>query len=321
MRCDMQRTGRLIGVWKRAAAARAAAVARTFCGWGAPGTFGILMYHRVTDAVPDAPFPTWNVTPRRFRSQLRGLLARGYRPRHLREVLAACAAGRPIPPRTFVVTFDDGYENNYTDAYPILRETGVPATIFLATAYLDSRTPFPCDDWEAAGTGKVPVTSWRPLATWQCKEMHNGGLIDLGTHTHTHGDFRGRPELLYRELRFSLDVMRKKFGLDDATFAFPYGTTWLGYAGPPLSDAARDAGVLCALSTDTDAIYPGDDPFEWGRFTVEQSDTGATLAAKLDGWYGTARHAWRAINPLRLVAPRRRTKENAAREMAVAMDT
>ncbi|MEX0701757.1 MAG: polysaccharide deacetylase family protein [Planctomycetales bacterium] len=297
----MQRVQQTVGVWKRALAARAAVVCRAVRRGPARGTFGILMYHRVTEAVPDAPFPTWNVTPRRFRAQLRGLLGRGYRPRHLREVLADCAAGRPIAPRTFVVTFDDGYENNYTEAYPVLRELGVPATIFLATAYLDGRTPFPNDDWEAAGTAKAPLDSWRPLATWQCKEMLAGGLIDLGTHTHTHADFREQSERLYRELRFSLDVLRQKFGLEDATFAFPYGTKRLGFSGPPLSDVARDAGVLCALTTEADPVHPADDPFDWGRFTAEHSDTGATLAAKLDGWYGAARNVWRKLRPRRSI--------------------
>ena len=47
--------------------------------------------------------------------------------------------GLPIPRKTFVVTFDDGYVNNLTQALPILTRLGVPATVFVATAYLDSQ--------------------------------------------------------------------------------------------------------------------------------------------------------------------------------------
>src|SRR5207253_4080040 len=72
---------------------------------------GILAYHRVSPPAERAPVPTWNVTPQRFRAQLDGLLRRGYRPWPLRQVLENSREGRPIPRKTFVVTFDDGYEN------------------------------------------------------------------------------------------------------------------------------------------------------------------------------------------------------------------
>src|SRR5262249_7130361 len=74
---------------------------------------GILMYHRITDHCDDVSTPTWNVTPERFRRQLCGLLARGFRAWPLSKVIDHGRQGRPVPPRTFVVTFDDGYENVY----------------------------------------------------------------------------------------------------------------------------------------------------------------------------------------------------------------
>ena len=100
--------------------------------------FGILLYHRVVASPATASPPTWNVTPRRFRQQLVGLLRRGYRPASLREMLSAHRAGRCPASKTFVLTFDDGYENVYRHAFPVLRELGVPATVFLATRFLDS---------------------------------------------------------------------------------------------------------------------------------------------------------------------------------------
>jgi peptidoglycan/xylan/chitin deacetylase (PgdA/CDA1 family) len=251
---------------------------------------GILAYHRVAPWTAGQSVPTWNVTPRRFRAQLEGLLRRGYRPWPLRRVLEYSRDHRPIPRKTFVVTFDDGYENVHGRAWPILKQLGVPATVFLATAYLDSPEPFPFDDWQAAGSTHVPPESWRPLTTAQCGEMLQHGLIELGSHTHSHAIFRDRPEALANDLAMSLEVLHRRFGLTDATFAFPYGIV-----EPSLCAAARRAGVLCSLTTETALVEPGSDQFAWGRFGIDQGDSAGTIAARLDGWYSLARSAWQRV--------------------------
>ena len=117
--------------------------------------------------------------------------------------------GTPIPPRVFVVTFDDGYENTYHYAWPVLKEFGIPATVFVATAYLDQVEPFPFDDWSAAGAEDVPRVCWQPLSTDQCREMIEDGLVEVGSHTHTHADFHNEPEKLRRKLQESLVVLRR----------------------------------------------------------------------------------------------------------------
>jgi peptidoglycan/xylan/chitin deacetylase (PgdA/CDA1 family) len=242
--------------------------------------FGILMYHRIVDRIPGVPVPSWNVAPRRFRAQMEGLLALGYEPWPLRKVLEHSRARRPIPRKAFVVTFDDGYGSVYHRAWPVLKELQIPATIFVITGRLDSESPLPDDDWAAAGSHEVPADAWRPLSCAQCKEMFQAGLIDLGTHTHTHGDFRGHPDDLFRELRMSRAILRNLFGITDATFAYPFGI-----AGPELAGAARRAGVLCGLTVESRLVKPKHDRFHWGRFEVKEDDTATTLAAKLDGWY------------------------------------
>lgn len=268
---------------------------RTVLGNRLPRRFGILMYHRVVDAVPGVPFPTWNVTPARFREQLGGLLELGFRAWPLRRVLEAARNGEPVPSRTFVVTFDDGYRNNFTRAWPVLRDLGVPATIFVSTAYLDSDRPFPNDDWCAAGSSGVPREMWEPLCFDECRTLLADGLVDIGTHTHTHADFRGRPEALRDELVLSQRILRERLDVREPTFAFPYGVRRLGFSGPPLSTAAREAGVLCSLTTEAESCDPAADPFEWGRFVVEQHDSAGSIAVKLDGWYDLARDAWRLL--------------------------
>ncbi len=88
----------------------------------------VLMYHRVND-VSDGFLPAMPV--RVFQQHMR-LLADLYRPISLREMLE-CLDRKDIPERAVVVTFDDGYRDNFTHAYPILCQYSIPATIFLAT--------------------------------------------------------------------------------------------------------------------------------------------------------------------------------------------
>jgi peptidoglycan/xylan/chitin deacetylase (PgdA/CDA1 family) len=262
-------------------------------------SFGILMYHRVTPRIAGVPRPTWNVTPERFRRQLESLLSRGYQPWPLRRALACRRAGEPIPARVFVVTFDDGYDSVYHNAWPILKALSVPATVFLVTSCLDADRPFVSDDWAAAGSADVPATAWKPLSTAHCAEMIGHGLVEIGSHTHTHADFRGRPEALRGDLARSLNVLRDILGVEQASFAFPFG-----YHDPDMVAAARETGVQCALTTEQELVGPRTDPFAWGRFTVVQADTAATLVLKLSGWYTMLRNAcqrlrwqWRAGRP------------------------
>lgn len=248
------------------------------------------MYHRVTPRVAGVPRPTWNVTPARFRRQLEGLLSRGYKPWPLRRALAYHHAGEPIPAGVFVVTFDDGYECIHQEAWPILKDLSVPATVFVATAFLDADGPLASDDWRAAGSAFVPPSAWRPLSTAHCVEMIDHGLVEIGSHTHTHADFRGRPGAFRRDLRRSLAVLRDSLGVEKATFAFPFG-----WHDPELVAIARELGLVCALTTEKQRVPLRADPFTWGRFTVVERDNTATLMLKLSGWYTTVRSAWKCL--------------------------
>jgi peptidoglycan/xylan/chitin deacetylase (PgdA/CDA1 family) len=273
-----------------------------------PGdAFGILMYHRTTSLAGNS-LPTWNVTPDQMRRQLAGLLSRGFEAWPLEKLIAAQRDGSGVPAGAFAVTFDDGHESNYAEAWPILRELGVPATIFLATKYLDSDRPFPFDDWQAAGSSCVPSGSWRPMTTSQCRELLSDGLISLGAHTHSHERFVGRGAAFRVDLDACLSVLRERFDIHNPAFALPYGAS-----SDELIELARKASVTCCLSTRSRRVSYGDDPFTWGRFTVEPADSAAVLAAKLSGWYTTTAEASKTlVRPLVAVARTARSSRGLA---------
>jgi peptidoglycan/xylan/chitin deacetylase (PgdA/CDA1 family) len=295
------------GRWRDAAiwtTARVAAGLGPLCGHRSDGAFGILCYHRVADRVSGVERPTWSVTPRQLRSQLAGLLARGYEAWPLSRLLEARRASETIPTRAFAVTFDDGYENNYLHALPILKELKIPATIFIVTKFLDTDRPFPFDDWGAAGSREVPASTWRPLSTCQCRKLLASGIISLGAHTHSHELFVGRVEAFRRDLDACLDVLRERFGVTHPAFAFPWGVS-----SPDLIDALKQVGIPCSMSTRRAPVGVNDDDFHWGRFDVEAGDTAAVLAGKLSGWYTAVAAAAKVLaRPLSVVAtsPRRR---------------
>lgn len=252
------------------------------------GQFGILLYHRVAEEVSGIESPSINVTPRQFERQIRGLLQAGFVFWPLRRVQDHVARGERIPPYVVVLTFDDGFESVYRNAWPVLRDLNVPATIFLATAYLGSDQPFPFDHWGRTYSISVPTAAYRPMTVEQCRECAASGLIDFGAHTHTHEDFRGRPTAFRKDLDKNIAALEEMFGRRDFSFAFPYGTPHLGFTDHALTAAAREAGVRCALTTRGRLVKPNDSPFAWGRFTVFPWDNSASLAAKLGGWYSWA---------------------------------
>ena len=266
--------------WSKHKAAQIGGMLSRACGTRAGDSLGIFTYHRISPRIRAIPAPTLNVTPDRFRKQIAGLQRRGYVFRPLGEVLRRQRLGLPLPPRTIVLTFDDGFSSVYKNAWPILMELQAPATVLLCTAFLDSESPFPFDPWGQAYRRQIPVDSWRPLSSDECREMQASGLIELGAHTHTHQDFRSRPDDLADDLRTCQRILGEKFGPAELSFAFPFGSY-----DDAMIDVARDADLTCAMTVDDCLVPDQSDPFGWARFTAHDWDTAATLAAKREGWY------------------------------------
>jgi len=92
------------------------------------------MYHGILKE--DMPMPCWWQAPyKEFEWQIK-YLKEHYTVMHLREVMQKVQQGTSLPDHTAVITFDDGFKNNYTAAYPLLKQLDLPATIFLVTSYI-----------------------------------------------------------------------------------------------------------------------------------------------------------------------------------------
>ncbi len=137
----------------------------------------ILMYHNIDVPPKNARIPNLYVTPRMFRFQMAYLKTAGFKVMSIEDLLAAVGAGR-LPHNMAAVTFDDGYLDFYTNAYPVLREHGYPATVFVVSGLVGKEST-----WDATKENFVkPLMDWRTIV-----EISRNG-IQIGSHTKTHPD-------------------------------------------------------------------------------------------------------------------------------------
>lgn len=219
----------------------------------------VLIYHRVGGRTPvrvDIPTPV-------FEDQMARLAATGS-VLSLDEAVARLATGEDLTGHT-VVTFDDGTADFVDDALPVLVRHGVPATLYVATRYVDEAIPFPDDG--------LPV-SWAGLA-----ECVATGLVTIGSHTHSHALLdRLAPEAIGEELDRSTDLIRANLGVTADHFAYPKAL-----APTAIADREVRARFRSAALAGTRPNPPGTDPLRLLRSPVQTSDGSRWFRRKVAG--------------------------------------
>src|SRR5262249_31382452 len=158
-----------------------------------------LRYHSISSNLfgQSHPYFQINTQPEVFSKQIRWLKSQGYLGIHLSEMLDGLDAGRDMSKRV-VITFDDGYRDFLTEGYPILKQCGFTATIFLVTDRIRN-TPVRHEG--------VDFLTWRDV-----RELHADG-IQFGSRTVTHPDLRSlEAEQIDYEIGYSKEVIEQEIG-------------------------------------------------------------------------------------------------------------
>lgn len=171
-----------------------------------------------------------------------------------------------------VLTFDDGFADVHANAWPLLRDRGLPFTLYLASGMVGGTM-----HWE----GSTGTSSGAPALTWdQLAEMQDSGLLTIGNHTRSHA----RPEALTEdELDAASDDIDKNLGVRPDHFAY----TW-GVPVPAMEHALRCRFRSAATGT-LGRNLPGTDPIRLNRVPVRRTDPTAFFGAKLTGNLGPER--------------------------------
>jgi peptidoglycan/xylan/chitin deacetylase (PgdA/CDA1 family) len=208
-------------------------------------------------------------SPHRFRDHMQWIREHGYEVIGLERALDLVATRAIRDRRQVVVTFDDGFADFLTAAWPVLQQFSCTATVFLPTAFVGH------------------TFNERACLTWDDVRALHGDGVTFGAHTMTHPTLHGLPWRRVRsELRGSRAKIEDELGAPIKTFAYPYAF--------PQEDGAfvarirhelTEAGYRAAVTTVIGRMRLHSDPLCIRRLAVNEADDKSLFIAKLEGAY------------------------------------
>lgn len=216
----------------------------------------VLMYHRINDQLEPGE---WNVEPRRFQEQMEFLADHA-------QVIRAEQTRETIREKAFsvLITFDDGYRDNYSQAYPVLKKLNLPALVFLITGMTGTQMARP-------RYSRMPLPD---MLSWEeAKEMSGHGIV-FGAHTVNHPHLSVLDyEEQKKEIEGSLKFMNQKLDEFGPSSIVPHPSEFFCYPYGEYNDDTlkilRESGVKFAFSIKpgiNDAAIP---PLELRRVGVD----------------------------------------------------
>jgi peptidoglycan/xylan/chitin deacetylase (PgdA/CDA1 family) len=232
----------------------------------------VLMYHGINSVLgSDHPYFETNTSPSTFARHMQHLHDGGYRPMKLSTAIGMINSGS-CPQRAVVITFDDGFRDFYTHAMPILQEHRFPATMFVVSSFMGSRTSR-FDD--------------RDFMTWgEMREIESFG-VEVGSHTVSHPHLHSlHRQDIEKELKDSKDAIEDQLGSPISSFSYPYAFpeqngTFLRQMRQYMEAAGYDHGVTTVLGS----VNRQSDRYFLPRLPANEYDDDQLLQAKLEGSY------------------------------------
>ncbi len=222
---------------------------------GPPGTDAvpILMYHVIAAPPPGAPFPGLYVEPAEFAEQMQALQSAGWHAVTLDQVLAYWREGVPLGPgKPIVISFDNGYNSQYTQALPVLRRLG----------------------W--VGDENLQLTGLPPSQGGLSSEQIHGLLAagwELDTQGISHADLITLDaEQLHQQVAVARQTLQQRYHVPVDWFCYPSG-----HYDPTVVEAVKAAGFVGSTTVVPGWAHPSDDPYRLQRLRVLGGTSGQAL--------------------------------------------
>jgi peptidoglycan/xylan/chitin deacetylase (PgdA/CDA1 family) len=227
----------------------------------------ILLYHQIARISAECDPRGLDIPPKSFENHMRYLYRAGFRCLRLEEAAHYLQKNGSQPSKTFVLTFDDGFQDLYYTVMPILNKFGFTATIFLVAGRVGCES-----NWNGKrGKSSAPLLSWR-----QARELAQAGF-SFGSHTVTHqmltrlDDKRARHEIVE-----SKKMIEEQLGYEVNFFSYPYSN--------------NDSRIRRIVAESGYAAACGGDRGKWSMFNLWRTqcvnaDNRLSFALKARGLY------------------------------------
>lgn len=216
----------------------------------------VVYYHKVDNPDPKARLKGIYILPRRFDLQMKLLKLMGYHTINPGELLDSLEGKGTLPRKPIIITFDDGYQDNYTQALPILKKYGFGATIFVTVNHIGKYTVN-----APGGNETMPAQ----MLTWEeMKQLEREG-ITIGSHTLTHRSLnRLNGEEVYRECAESKRILEEGLGHTVDFLAYPFGDF-----NAQVARVVKECGYRAAFTTISGRFHCSTDLFTLKRIKVK----------------------------------------------------
>lgn len=205
----------------------------------------ILMYHNIAHPPADGGLKGLYVSPAMFRFQMWYLKVSGFAVVPLHHV-TEMEGNNSSSTKVVALTFDDGYEDFYVNAFPILQKYGYPATVFVVSDLVGTT-----NSWDENSLGIR-----KQLMTWDRIRQLSAYNVFFGSHTRTHPFLtKIGHEDAKEEIYGSKKTIEEQTGVHVDTFCYPYGD-----CNHAVIEMVREAGYKVAVTTNRGSVRTGDDP-------------------------------------------------------------
>ncbi len=227
----------------------------------------VLMYHRVVEKEPALTKFNIHITSDNLEKHLSFLQKNGFTPITFVDLMV-----KKIPPKPVILTFDDGYEDNYLHLYPLLRRYGMKAVIYL----LGNRS-IRTNAWDTPkGEPETPLMNER-----QILELAKSGSVEFGAHSMTHFSLPGLPlETVVREVQDCMKSLEGLLGKQVISFAYPYGDY-----NEETQKVVAEAGFKFGVAVDGGPVCFREDLLAIRRIHIFPDTAGFDFYKKTSGCY------------------------------------
>ena len=240
-----------------------------------PNFIPVLMYHKI----PDAPLATKHqiyVTKDNFANHLAYFNRQKLTPITFADYLKFASGELKLadfPRRPIILTFDDGYTDNYTNLLPLMQQYGYRGVLYLLGDF-DIR----CNQWDLAADPTEPRSDIMDLAQ---KQAFVAAGWEIGAHTMSHPKLTTLPPAeATHEIRRSKAALENALQTEVVSFAYPYGDL-----NDSVKTAVRAAGFALGVATDTGGLHLEDDRMQVFRVNMFPNESASSLFKKTSPWY------------------------------------